>query len=773
MFMVVVNLIKAFIIAYFVFVFLPGAAPGNLLLLVCIIGLPLAIFLLFKTKLAPLLDKGLGVSGDLPDSGTRIRTRRERIAWFSFGLFFLSGCLVILEIRQPFFFSQDDNFSENLPLILQGCRSIKDSVLCTWNPYQLLGAPTISIPQSLLGYPPVYPAYFIAHSLLQNEFLTGEILCIGHVLFAFVGMYWLVRLLGLRPMLASVGSLSMTLSGFGLIIGRSWLNAYCTFVWAIFLMVSIVWLQQKNLTRKWIILTAICIGIPFYAGHVQFWIYSLFFFCLAAGLMVLTNRMPLRKAAWIVPALMAGLSIAAPLLVIQGWEVTRLSEGRVGNFGQAIQGGFRNLFIPCPLAQLGPDPVESYGPATFGSINHQFMGQFYYSGTLFYGIAFLIMVFSVPYRWSRRTAANNIWLICAFVALVLACGSRGVLWSMISKLPIFDKFTGPFKLLGFLNLFVIIGAGLFIERLLQGTKRQRFTELLLAVPVCLLLLYHCILPLPAFYSFGSKPYLPLPKEMTQFFAAENTLSPQRVLGIAPMRSTNPTYAISLMHNLPSVYRLLSFDGYDPLLVLAPENKKAGRLLAEDPLRALRAYGIRWVVLHRLAVQPVHGPNAQVWFLEDMVNLNVLAYNSRLLPSQFLQSLTPRLQLPEVCLLEVTNVSPLAFLSQYPDAGLPIQFNGRGVQVDVSGLRQGGLVVVNFLNRPWMHASVDGRPVRIVEDEWCRIRASVPSKSQRLEVRYMPPWRLSFGAAGLLLLGAVIGGWTVSLLNVMVRTRNAG
>ena len=68
------------------------------------------------------------------------------------GLLAVVGVFVWLEIREPFFFTQDDNLSSFFPVILNGCRGVFSGTLPSWNPYQHLGAPTTTYGLYALTY---------------------------------------------------------------------------------------------------------------------------------------------------------------------------------------------------------------------------------------------------------------------------------------------------------------------------------------------------------------------------------------------------------------------------------------------------------------------------------------------------------------------------------------------------------------------------------------------------------------------------------------------
>ncbi len=75
------------------------------------------------------------------------------------GLLFLLAMLCLLEVHQPCFFSQDDNFFIGQPLIIDACRNMLHGIFPAWTPYQYMGVPVAGNPQSWYLYPPMFISY--------------------------------------------------------------------------------------------------------------------------------------------------------------------------------------------------------------------------------------------------------------------------------------------------------------------------------------------------------------------------------------------------------------------------------------------------------------------------------------------------------------------------------------------------------------------------------------------------------------------------------------
>src|SRR6185437_12777119 len=103
--------------------------------------------LLQQPGVAAWANLALGMKGG-PAGGTRSADARPalggRICMLS-GLVFVIGCLWLLQCLQPFYFTQDDNFSQFFNIIIHGCRSLDAGIFPNYNPCHLLGATAASL----------------------------------------------------------------------------------------------------------------------------------------------------------------------------------------------------------------------------------------------------------------------------------------------------------------------------------------------------------------------------------------------------------------------------------------------------------------------------------------------------------------------------------------------------------------------------------------------------------------------------------------------------
>ena len=681
--------------------------------------------------------------------------------WLVGGLVFLAAGVCLLEARQPFYFTQDDNFAASLQPVATACRSLDHGVLATWNPCQLLGEPTADQCYYGILYPPTILSWEVSKRLLGNGNLWIDVFCILHLVLGYLACWWAARAVGLRPMLATTAALCTVLSGCNLIMGRSYFHMTPVLVWMPLLVVSLVHIQRRGPSWKWLGATGMVIGFSSYSGNGQMWVYCLMFFVLAAGFLALGGQLSGRRFAWLVPALLLGGGIASPLAIPQ--MVLADSTTRIGGTGGGIDwAGILCMLLPYPLA-------HGTHPDRWGSFHLALMGDFYYAGTLFAAVGLTAILaapaFLTAYRWNRETTrrviGQNPWLWNAAIALLLALGFQGFLWTGLCTLPVLNMFTGPFKFVLFLNPFLALGGGLILERLMPASPTSTPPHLHTStrwikpsaggtvVACCLALLaYHLTLALPAFYTYAGRPYPPLPQPAARILRGSDSCFPSRIMGFGPTRSPAPDFPLTMVLNFPTAYGLLSPYGYNPLVPLTAPNLLEFQQFQADPLRAARAYGIRWVLVHRLAANPVLGPNAGM-HARERFDLRSRRRLDCLLPGCVL-----RLNTPEMAIWELEGTSPLAFSTENPDVPLPIRFDQQGARVDLGDSRHEGDVVVNILWRPQMVVTTDGRRCKARADDYGRLVAAVPAGAHEIRVRYCPPWGTGFLAG--LTLAAVAG-----------------
>ncbi len=699
-----------------------SAVASNVLLNVFLIG-TLLLFVLCHRRpgLREKLRQWLFPQASPDDS---LSPHRPRDYWFWGGLFFVLVALVGLEVSQPYYFTQDDVLVGELPGVLWLCQSVWQGVVPEYNPCVLLGAPALSCGGGT--YPVTYVAYAIARHGLGNEYATIEVFAFLHILAGYAATYWAARQVGIGRMPALVVSVCFVLSGSVLIMGRSWHTFVPAVVWTPLLIVAAAKLARGPVGWKWTLATGVIVGVAFHGEFPQIWAYSVGFFVFAILWFVVLGKIPAARGLHLLPALMLGLAIAIPLLAVQMGLASELK--RPSGYGAGIGDGTLAMLVPYPM-------VWAPHPNGWGSTDIQYMGHLYYFGTLLALLCAANVVLLLATLPNRRTWAEHAWTVCAGLAFLAALGREGYLWSLMTEAPVLGAINNnPFRMLPFFVLFAALSGGLLLERLLQYVGNRRAWELALSGLLVVVIAYHVALCRPAFYTYGFRPYPAMSNEMARLLWSAEGSPTGRITSWAAKRSISPSFADALPLNLPMVYQLPAFGGYSPLIECMPPYLHAKKQLGEDPTAAARAYGLRWFLKHRSCSAPVFSPNPAAVDFEAKVKLDEDFQRIGFAKTHALAGA------PELKVLELDDVDPLAFVADKSKRALPVHYNGAGIDVDVRGLTAAAPVIVNFLQYPKMTATIDGREVECRRDAWHRILVDVPAGAHRLAIRYRPDWK---------------------------------
>ncbi len=707
----------------------PSSGDSALLLALIVVTL-CAVFRLLRMErvVAPLLLE----SADGPEYSAS-----ERLLWPMGGFLGVLIALLLLEKTYPYYFTQDDNLAVNLPSILEAYRSLFSGVFPTWNPHQYMGSPNTSLGYYALTYPFTLVSYWLARTALHNENATLEVFAFVHLLLGYCALYWAIRREGCRPSIAMLASSCCNISGYALIFSRTWFQFSPILLWTSLMVVCVQELVRGKVGWKWIAAFGATIGISAHVGFTQIWVYSVMLIDVVIVLLMFTGIVRVRLLIPCLAAHFVGLAIAAPILIPQmlaTYNVTRYPE----NTG--IVSGLKGLFIPDSL---------SSSPHPMGWGKGYPIGEMYYSGTLFMVVAAILLLSLLAMRWGKRTAGRNVWFLCALLAFVLALGNRGLLWTGMTYLPGFNRFRFPFKFLGYIVLFSVVGGAVALERLMRNKRWSEQIEVPLAIFTWAVLAYHCTLCTAAFSIYNFQPFPGPDQDIARRLVPEGDLYYPKVLPIrfsggqtaeafpyGGVRSPDPHFVDSFMNEWATVYGAFNLSGYDPLVSVSPTVLRMVQHIDRDPERALFEYGVKYV----LQYDPPDPERSRPRTMLTLRN-STLVYQS-----------------DTVFLSELPLARPMAFSENQPETPLPVMFDGAGATITTSVIPQGGRVVLNMLWRQEIQSHANGSKISATADDWGRIALNVPAGTKEVRVTFSPPWAYGFAVAGVALFFALALGW---------------
>jgi hypothetical protein len=364
---------------------------------------------------------------------------------------------------------------------------------------------------------------------------------------------------------------------------------------------------------------------------------------------------------------------------------------------------------------------------------------------------FFILFYKAPLTELVR---KNIWLFTGFTAFVFGLGKSGILWTLLSKQPIFSKFTNPFKFIPFINIFIIVGAAIVIERILKDYKNSTKIRKFTAIAVFILMFYHCLTPLNPFYLYADKPFGKLPDEVINIVKPGGVQS-YRILNISNqdpfyLRSESEKFYHSAAYNYATVFGICSADGYETFAIDSPlysQMKKAVmERKPEKDFEIMRVFGVKWIFVYEQQCLDESDKNPHLKRVYKF-------------PGQ------------EIAIYELLNTSPMAFSSKNPDKPIKTDFDTEGAVMDTSGLNSGDEIILGVLARPGLYLSAGNEPISFEKDQWGRLKFTLPQSASTVKLTYKAPWEKGIAASIAFIILAVILIIASSLLTSFENRRN--
>jgi|GEM_PF-4858444 len=667
------------------------------------------------------------------------------LSWPFLGAYLLCAMLAFLEWTQPFYFTQDDNHTQFLPVVIQAMRGFfSEGVFPTWNAFLDQGHHTASVAVYTLTYPVTYIAYLIARFLTGSDLHHIEVFAWIHFFAGYCILYAALRAACVRPLIATTGALCFVLCGFNLVAGRSWMIAQPYITWLPALAWSVVVFERAALVSvRWVVFTGFTIGIAFHAGHAQLWFYGVLFWGISIVWLIYCK--PGVRWAGFLSACSAGfmgLAIAAPLLLVQALEEIGLTNLR-WDYGIGL--GLNNLLLPFPVMNAGH-------PNRWG-IHEDYMGALYYSGSLFFILFMIKCVCEVVYVIKHQNASRPFALTTLTFSIPLmmvfwwSLGQEGHLWMWLSYIPPLDNMNSPFKFLPFIALYSVMVSAPFLERLIRNFRLAGHYQCAIAGITLGLIGINGVSGKYPWMDMHDRPYPPLPPEMRKLQVPHGfTDKALRVMPYSPWRSQTPNYTITLPHNYPSYYRILSTDGYNLAVTGTLEQRKNKNWRGKSYYTYLNEFGIRGALLaHQNANESLADDRIiEVELLKKFVQKPIVINNAG----------------DKYYPINSNNIKPIVFASILGKViSLPFRIRPDGIEVKIPNeLQTEILITANFVYRRWFRAAdADGNVLPIAADKMGRIITKNTGSSRLITIRYLPPWWVG-SVIGFVLASLSWGAW---------------
>ncbi|HEX9731359.1 MAG TPA: hypothetical protein VGG06_05140 [Thermoanaerobaculia bacterium] len=377
---------------------------------------------------------------------------RRELAAIGVLLLLAAVYFTVLELREPYYFLWDDNASYHLPCHVYTFDSVfGHGELPHVNYHQYLGYTYLASGQPAVLYPPLYLGLAIARLGWGDLRAVVDVLAILHLVASALGMYALLRRLGLGRAAGVAASLLWMTLPFLVVVSRSWIVvAYA----AAYLPWSL-WLVERLLERpsapRVLALGAVK-ALLFYQGYVQYAVLWAIFESGYLLLRLLTGRDGAwrRQALAYAAALAASAALAAPLLLPMALA-KQASAHRAGSlsFAELVSNSLPvAAFLEAQVFRVQPRAV------------HLATGAIFYVGLPnLLALAALVV--------ARRQRAFAIAAAVALAALVLSTRAFGVAY----HLPVLSSFRWPFKSFLIAAFFLVVAAAGGYGALLASRRR--------------------------------------------------------------------------------------------------------------------------------------------------------------------------------------------------------------------------------------------------------------------------------------------------------------
>lgn len=634
-------------------------------------------------------------------------------SWFVGGLLLVFAGLYYMESSCSFvMFLRIDNILQFSPVIVDACRNFFDhGVFPEINPYQFMGNPTSSTGIYSLTYPVTYIAYAIARFLCHNELMTIDVFCIIHILLAYAGAFLLAKKLQVISAMATMAGICYALCGYHFVGTFYWYYIIPTAAFLPFLILCLICIKEKPSWGMWLVFGLIW-GIYGHNGSIQLWIYTVMFLGLATILMFLAQQLSLKKIIFLGSSLMLGVAISAILLIPQYLLFSNIKR----NLVHMNLAGTRYLLTLILPQNLIGYPIHS---------------EIDYANTM----TALLVIATISFLWLGKLTLGDIlkkflWIILGVFALMLAYDILKA-WTILHSLPIFNKFRMSVKFLTYTNFFLILGGIVFFNHALKLLKPDIAKKMLIIFVGTTLLfeLNHVMIKFePPADSAGhqDKMYHPISDYPPILFAGKDKF---RHISVNAALNWDPSYFISLRHNIATHYGLMSLNGFRS--DLDSDLQETLKYIKNMPpsIVPLQRYGVKYAT----------------YFIVDNGSESTIEFSHINLLAPVRAGATFLGVKKQMAYFEIPNPDPLAF-TEKDQKSLPIKFDTAGADVNITGVLPGSTVIVNLLWRHRYYAYCGGRELPIAKDEWGRMKLVIPQQTDKLEIRYRSPW----------VLGALVG-----------------
>ncbi len=379
-----------------------------------------------------------------------------------------SGLLLLLELRFPYYFLQDDGCNYFLPSFFHNWREVLQGYFPAYNFHTFAGVPHEAVSQPGVFYIPQYLAMGLSEGIWRNPFAALDVLAWMHILIAVAGTYVLLRYLKVSNIAAVFGALT-AMSGFTLWAGRMWPFVLMLGAWFPWMIWSVLrYLDQPSFKRGSAML-AFRLAL-LYGGYPQFFVLAIIFehsFVLCYALMkppARGRKVFISYLLYIFPTALLGMPMLLPVWAQAANSLERARPLYYWVFS-ALKLTPYQWFVGqfCPFI---PWPAKSdYISASLPYLSY---------------IGFLpaLLPLGAARLW-RKNHSLRPYLLASGICFALAfLWCTNLIGPLIYYVPVLNRFRWPFKVVYFAGFFECLIAAIVLN---QFQRRWQMAALAVGV----------------------------------------------------------------------------------------------------------------------------------------------------------------------------------------------------------------------------------------------------------------------------------------------------
>ena len=611
-----------------------------------------------------------------------------------------------LESINPHLFLHDDNLVQFAPTILEGMEQLFSGQIPSINLYQLMGTKILENGTYAVFYPPTILSYFFAHYIFGNDLLIFEIFALIHLIIGFAITFIFLNSKIKNNLICLLASFAFVFSGYFQLI-KGWY-----YVAPILIFLPLIFLLNDKLNKKGFkfpIFLGVVRGIFFYSGNAQYFIYLIIFEAMyflirnyQKNWEDFSNEFKKYLFSWLITII-----LAIPLLWAQLKTSIISSRGNVSPL---------EYLLSRPAL-----PTDSFlGTLIFPTLlnfsNTLFrFASLSYSGTLFSLLFFAGGIFLIKKykKDSLRKISPLFW--CGIIAMVLSWGVFGIIYSFGLLIPFLNSFQGPYKIIPFVNFFMICFGAIIFQKIIKKTYVKKIIWLIIILFLILLFSNTILMFNQITHKFNNGS--PINKSLFNGLNLED----QRFITVLTNTSYAPkidsnfiaihkfSEADILTKNFASYYDLDHFSGKEPFKDKLTKEKipfpATGVSNKHLNLSTLSEYGVKYFIV----------PKESINFHTELEDLNQIYENEIFV------------------VLEQENVRGYVFNEE---GNLDYSRKSNGFYFETIFEKEEN-VTINLLYKKNYIAKINGEKIPFYEDPFGRMFILIPKGENEIEFYYFP------------------------------------